>query len=93
VNYPGYQHKTSQAKGARRLSGPDLNPAGATHEVPLEKHIEGSFGGFYDGHVTWYDFEDLYIDHYGYAGSLWNVYGQMVIPQPENFNIYGVYEP
>lgn len=91
VNYPGYVHKTAEAATGAYAAGPSDNPSGATLTTIDENKIEGSHGAYYDGHVAWTPFRQLYIDHYGYAGGSWNVYGVMSIAQPENLNTYGVY--
>ena len=94
VQYPGYQHKATQVSAGVRSVNDETsdNPSSGCFLTPDDQYILGSHGGYYDGHVAWVPFEDLYLDHYGYAADLWYVYGVMVIPQPENYEIYGVYE-
>jgi len=94
VQYPGYQHKAVNVRGGvlERKAPDSDNPSSGHFLTSYEEDILGSHAGFYDGHVEWFDFAELYVDHYSYAADLWNVYGVMCVPQPENFDVYGVYE-
>jgi len=68
------------------------NPSGVFFRVPytVEPVFPGMHAGYYDTHVAWADISELYIDKYvGWA----NTWGYWTMPQPENFKIYGVYEP
>lgn len=91
VDYPGYEHKGVNVRNGSRNIPPSNNPSSQLFTTPSEENILGSHSGHYDGHVEWVPFDEMYIDHYGYSGSLWNVYGQMMIPQPENLDRFGVY--
>jgi len=73
------------------------NPSNCVFKVTewtIEPIFSGMHPGYYDGHVTWAPFEELYADK-AWGPYIWwsNTWCMWTVPQPENIEVYGLYEP
>lgn len=100
----GYKHYGVYLENGTLVPGASDNPSGALFKTDTWGGYDypiflGMNAGYYDGHVVWTPFNDLYFDIDGpappgaAASQAWIDFGYWTVPQPENFDIYGVYVP